>query len=391
MSVRAAEIIRPRFERAHGRYERVELYSDEFVKLTQVRKERNPVTDELKADILSQGLINSVDVARVTREMLEEYLGFVESTWGQAASIGEFDSQRQDDGNYFLLIAGHSRHQAIEELEEEHRDTGLFPTLPLEAKVHTVAGVWDIIRIQLGENIHSTPPKERRAIALVEAYEYGKSIGLWKDEESFLLSPESGDATLNALQEALGFSRLPVDIRNMALDKTIPYTAGVEMGKSVDSIRGYLTAKHPEDTSPEDIETMVNIELTILAANILKQPMNSTASEKYITGQRMHWRKLTRDITKPPKESLELVMLATPDETLRIARRRLGQELAQLAKVPGSRVTALIAESGWLVGEKETERLLQDLEQSNERALRAVGTQGLRRAGIAAVPDEAMF
>lgn len=391
MSVQTAEIITQDYERVHGRYERAELYSHEFVKLFQVRKERNTVADELKSDIFSQGLLNPVDVARASREMLIEYLHFVETTWGQAASIEEFDSQRQDDGCYFLLIAGHSRHQAIEELEQEHIETGMFPVMPIEAKIHRVENVWDIIRIQVGENIHSTPPKERRAIALVEAYEYGKHIGLWKDEEAFLASPESGDATMNALQEAIGFSRLPVDLRNMALDKTIPYAAGVEMGKSVDSLRNYLRVKHPEETPTAEIDSMINIELTILAANVLEKKMNSTASERYITGQRIHWRKLAKAIVKPPKDTLELVMLATPDETLRNARRRLGEKLSQLSRVPGSRVAALIAESGWLVGEGETERLLEDLRQSNERAQRAVGSNGLRHAGHVSPDDATMF
>ena len=195
-------------------------YSDEIVKLSQVRGEQNIVSGELVTDIRNNGLINPLDIAIVSEELLIEYLSFVEKTWGSAAEIDEFTHLRQEDGSYSLLMAGHSREQAIEDIEEQDAlENGVMVRHPIPVKIHeNIESVWDIIRIQLGENIHSQPPKERQAIALVEAFEFGG----WDSVEDFLAEANIKNVTKGFMEKALQFRKLPKEIRSYVLAGPVP-------------------------------------------------------------------------------------------------------------------------------------------------------------------------
>ena len=396
------EVTKPRYERVHGRYERIELFSNQFVKLAQIRGERNTVSEELKADIVHQGLINPVDVVRIDESLLVDYIDFVNRVWSSSSVLDDFSTQRNEDGTYHLLVAGYSRHLAIEEAEDE----GLMARYPIEAKVHSAESIWDIVTIQSSENIHSTPPKERRAIALVEAYELGLAEGRWTNQQEYIDSTEGNETTMHALQEAQSFSRLPPRVRNLVFDGTIPFSAGVQIGRSVGVIREYLAVQYYggersakvkgsvyshimesgrfADATKEQIDLNVSIELWNLAAGILRDEKRRSVigAERFVVGQRKQWRDFTKLIKNPEGTVPGITLEYTPDMTFLNSQRRLKSSLHSLARVPGSRISSIIAESGWLISEPELDILRAELQQTNQRAQRSIGDVSARHSGL---------
>lgn len=222
-----------------NRFEIIELPVSDYVKLAQIRGERNPVTGELKASIMAEGLLYEPISACVSEELLTQYITFVNKLWGSNSSIDDFAANRQENGSYYLIVAGHSRHQAFEELIQEKK---LPEGQTLPTRMAKVSTVWDIIQLQRADNIHSAPPKERNAMATIEAYEWGLQQGDWKNMSEFATwNKKSGkEVSTTALREMQYFAKLPGSIRVFILGKNIPYSVGVEMGRAVDHIRRYF-------------------------------------------------------------------------------------------------------------------------------------------------------
>lgn len=366
------------YEHVRGRFETVQLYTKQFVKMAQVRKERNKVSRDLKTDIyersqhnIDESLINPIDVAYVDKELLQEYLAFVQKTWGSAASIEDFEDKRTSDGMYFLLIAGHSRHQAVEELQNEHADDGTFPVVPLEAKVHTINSVWDIIKAQIGENISSVPPRERRAIAIVEAYYYGLGKD-WNNEQEFLEKCGIDGVTEGTFAEAMNFAKLPEEIRNFVLAGPIPYNTGVQLGLCVPALREHFLAKHGGNLKEDDMREMLKRELAIAANTIVEEKKNVTSAEIYLTSLRNSWRDMTAAIKGKKPDRLDLVMISAPDRTLNEQARRLKEVLKRLGTRRGQELVELLDLNAEVVGADAVAPLLEDVRVANERAVTAV-------------------
>lgn len=375
-------------EYARGRYEYVELYTNEVVKLSQVRKERNKVSAELKNDIYekSQGdinssLINQLDAVHVKADLFKDYLEFVETTWGSSAEIEDFEDLRDADGKYYLLAAGHSRHLSIEELEEEHVEDGTFPRVPIVHKVHEVKTVWDIITIQIGENIYNKPPQERRAIAIVEAYYYGLGKeGYWNNEAEFLASGKIENVTEGAFAEAMHFARLPYTIRNFVLAGPVQYKVGVELGLTVGPLAEYLKATHPDDLLEDKLKDMVTRELAILVDTIVEQKKTIEGATTYLTGQRSQWRDIVKSLKNPRDGEFKLEMICEPDRTLDQQQRRLNEVLRSLGRRRGQELMAMLELNSEVVGEAAIDPLLRDAIAANNQATATLS----KRAQIAA-------
>jgi|GEM_PF-1512203 hypothetical protein len=393
VETRRGEILRSndnRYERfVYGR-----RYADEIVKMSQVRGEQNIVKPELVADIDQNGLINPIDVGIISEELLEQYIGFVKKTWGEAAELADFAHLRQDDGTYTLLIAGHSRHQAIDEIEEsECLKTGQMVRNPIPVKIHDIGSVWDIIRIQLGENIHSQPPKERQAIALVDAFEYGVEIGEWANVDEFLEATEYDEVTPNSMKQALQFRKLPADIRNYVLAGPVHYYAGIELAKTMEPLRRYHIAKLGirEDQVPlheASIAELVKQDLAILAHSLVIDKLNSTASKARIAGVRNKWNEERAAILGGPKKKntleLDFVTEDMAQTYIRQKTREITAQLHKLASLKGDDVTTMIQLAESRVGSKVVQECLElqlhDAEQSIQRGRRALGQQASQGA-----------
>ncbi len=396
--------VEPGHERAHGKFETVELHSWQFVKLSQIRGDKNPVTQELKESIVATGLLNPIDVARMTREQLEQYIQFTNETWGAEAEIDDFDAQLMDDGHYYLIVAGHTRHEAIDEAEQE----GLLYPIPLMAKVHPVHEVEDIIELQSAENTHSQPRQERGTMAAVEAFNWGKKQGKWSTVDEYI-ERYTGKNKLDAkgMRDALHFANMPTDVRQFVLSGVMKHTAGVELGKSVDTVRDYLAVKNgylgvddmrladPESEDAILLEKAVTGTLMAKAIYVSGQKLNSTASKKHLEAWRGDMKRFLAKERRQDTKEPEFQILTDMDPRRQLEayqrglRRSIGQTLGEMSKRPAAEYATVIQLSQRLVDEGETERLLGDMETSLKKQLRQIG--GVAAQEIVEAPEQAMF
>jgi hypothetical protein len=364
------------------------------VKLSQVRAEQNIVKGELVADIRRNGLINPIDVGVIDEALLVTYLDFVKDTWGAAAELGDFESLRQSDGTYTLLLAGHSRHQAIEDIEEQEcLETGVMQRHAIPVKVHTIESVWDVIRLQLGENIHSQPPKERQAIALVEAYEYGN----WDSVDDFLESVAGKDVTKGFMEKAIRFRELPPEIRSYVLSGPVPYYAGVELALTVEPLKRFYEAKLGgilEETERETggLDTLVRQELTILCNRIIESRMNSTAAQAHVKSWRKHWNDATKTMLDEPSDQnmldFEFVSEGT-DRYIKAKEAEISRQLASMARLKHSDVVTMIRLADGAVGRDKINALLEkqtvDAENAVKKGRSLLGKKAHQGAAMAEI------
>jgi hypothetical protein len=359
------------------RYERFtysKRYSDEIVKLSQVRAEQNIVKGELVVDIRRNGLINPIDVGVISEALLVEYLQFVKNTWGAAAELEDFENLRQPDGSYTLLLAGHSRHQAIEDIEEQEcLETGVMVRAAIPVKEHAIGSIWDIIRIQLGENIHSQPPKERQAIALVEAYEYGN----WNSVDEFLESGAGKDVTKGFMEKAIRFRELPPEIRSYVLSGPVPYYAGVELALTVEPLKKFYAAKIGKSLDKiehenDGMDILVRQELTILCNRIIESRMNSTAAQTHVKSWRKHWNDATKKLLDEPsaQNTLDFELESEDiDKFIKAKEAEISRQLASMARLKHSDVVTLIRLADGAVGREKVNALLEKQTSDAEKAV----------------------
>lgn len=345
----------PTRERILGEYEQRPFRPDELITLSQIRGERNVVTNELKEDILFQGLLNPIDVSLVTRELLEQYIDFTNRTWGSEATIDDYLHLAMPDGRFPLLKSGHSRHEAVTELIAEGR-------LPADQQVMTrissAESVQDIIDWQRGENIHSQPPRERTAMALVESYMHGLESGQWATEQEFIAAQKAKgrDASKGALDQALKYAQLPPRIRNFILAGQIPYLAGVEMGATTGILTEFIARSHGyrgvddpklDDEGRTTLHEIVVMKLDMLCNRITEGRLNSTASQKFIQGRRNEWTRLVRSMRSGRRLKQGSLDFEFGQDQLELAyeaaRRDLAAQLRELTrKYNGADVAELL-------------------------------------------------
>lgn len=377
-------------ERILGDYEYLPFRPDSLVSLSQIRGERNIVTDELKGDILYQGLINPVDVSLVSRDLLEEYVLFTNSTWGSETSIEDYLHLQLPDGRFPLLKSGHSRTTAIAELIAEGK---LSEDTRIMTKVSVANGIFDIVQWQRGENIHSQPPRERVAMALVESYTYGLNNGLWHNEAEFIdiQSQQGRTIAKGPLDHALKYSRLAPRIRNFILAGDVPYLAGVEMGATMEVLAEYVARTNGYDgqndprlsTSPDRLDKLrkvVELEMDRICNRITGENLNSTASQKVVQAKRNAWAGAIKSMRQPKKGRDETVLHFefaddALDNAVAAAERALKRELSETkSKYAGHDIPAFLKLQQGILPEKDVQELLASFEEELVRTRQALGS-----------------
>jgi hypothetical protein len=277
----------PTYERkVFGEHETIELPVASFVRLPQVRSGMNPDLPELKQSIKTRGLLNQIDAARMSEEQLVAYVDFVNRTWKTHVTLDDYAHQQQPDGHYYVVIAGHTRTEAVYQLQEE--DEAGFEYAMI-AKVHPISTPEEIIGLQLDENIHSKPAQEQRAIAVVETYRYGLEQGLWKSKADFLRQSKE-KFSRKVLDEALGFAQLPLEARDFVFSGNVSYNAGVALGLATDTIMDYVAVRlgyleeMPAEAA-EEFDDAYRLEIGKMVAHISNRGLNGPAAKKYIAGQ----------------------------------------------------------------------------------------------------------
>lgn len=206
----------------YGQYEYIELELDQIVVLPQVRKTKNSKIEEMADSIEDKGLINPLDVAKLTKEELLFHVKFISELWKKEIDVNKF---KEIDGYYYVLIAGHTRLEALKiNAKKKKRED------KVSLKVHKVKTSEEILAIQLDENIHSEPKIEERAIAIIETYHIGLLNGKWSNKEEFM-KQVNNKFSRRILSEALAFANLASEIQEYIFSYNIPFAIGVELGR----------------------------------------------------------------------------------------------------------------------------------------------------------------
>lgn len=272
-----------------GEYDQRPIPVQQLVVMPQVRSGMNPDLRDIKESIRSNGLLNPIDVAVMDEFQLTDYIEFVNDLWGTEVSMLDFEGKQDENGFYHLVVAGHTRTEAIMQLEREDE---FGQTYAVMAKIHKVSDPSEIISLQLDENLHSKPAQERQAMAIVEAYEYGRRHDRWTTPAEFA-KLNKGKFSRKILSEALGFARLPSEARDFVFSGSLSYNAAVELGKASENFMDSIAARFGlgADEAPtsdlviDDMQEAYRLLLAGHIAHIQAHGLNSTASKKYIQGQ----------------------------------------------------------------------------------------------------------
>ena len=337
-----------------GEHQLVELPVGQLVRLPQVRSGLNPELPELKASIRAHGLLNAIDVARMDQAELGTYIDFVNRTWRTDVSLDDYQAQLQPDGRFYLVIAGHSRAEAISQLQQEEGDGCEYGIV---AKVHSASTPEEIIELQLSENIHSKPPQERRAMAIVETWQYGLENGMWRSKAEFLRQ-SGGKFSRRVLDEAIGFSQLPPEARDFVFSGNFSYSAAVALGLASDTLMEYVGMRLGyDDGVPEgaadEFGQAYREEVALLIARVFNAGLNGPAAKKLIEGQAAHMKEL---LDKANGRTVQPALLLIPaEEQAQAYRRKLSQELTsamrEMERLSIDSVTVVTRLQAQLVGE----------------------------------------
>ena len=256
--------------RIFGTYEYYNIEANKLVVLPQVRKIKNTKIDELIDSIQDKGLINQIDVARLTYDELQAHINFLNQLWRKDVSIDSFENI---EGLYYVVIAGHSRLLAIQEIGKRENCQCMT-----NVKIHPAHSSEDILAIQLDENIHSEPRIEERAIAIIETYRLGLMNGKWNDKNEFIRLNQH-KFSRRVLGDALAFSDLPIEVQEFIFKYNIPYAVGVELGRAYPLIEKYEIDKL-KDPENDEIDANQLTECMSLHYGILTMKLQKAGSVK---------------------------------------------------------------------------------------------------------------
>lgn len=370
-----------------GEYVTRHIPVEHLIMLSQVRGGKNPESEKLKASIEANGMINPIDVACMTHDDLERYIGFVNRVWGSNLLIDDYNA-RMLDGAYYLVVAGHSRTIAVVDIARDNPQSQYI----LNCKIHPISSPEDIINLQLEENIHSKPSLERQAMAIIEAYQWGLEVGRWRSKQEFIRL-QRGSVKPKQLDDALGFASLPEGMRRFVFGKHIPYAAALELGRQSDTMVRYEKQRLKYDELPEIVgqkddgqpitrdDALAEVlwhRINELVMHISKHQLNSTAAKKYIEGQAAVWHKALDDDNDTTREAAMLELSwATPAEEanqyIRDRRAAFEAMLRQISTLPVEQAKELVRLSGVLVG-IDTAYADQILDETARRAREMLGS-----------------
>jgi len=341
----AAEIPEHLRPREYGRKENAPVLLRGLVMVSQQRGSNNPAYANIKESIKNGDLINPPDIALLQRDALDDYILFINKIWGAEHDIGDYEPD--EDGYYHLVIAGHTRVEAMIEIEDEK----IYELIELGYDISDVVPptVWskiyrdkqpeDILALQMDENLHEKPSQERTAIAMVETYLYGLEVGKWRTKKEFIEANE-GKFSQNTLNKALVFCELDQVTRDFVFTGAVAYGPIVELAKTVQAHRQYIRMRYFSAVAEVDLtdEQLAEIEQEIAQWNagevayIQKKHLNVTACKKRYESFRSTWQDYD------PEHESQAALFSDPTREWRDARRHtrdtLRRRVTEIAKLP---------------------------------------------------------
>lgn len=191
----------------------------------QMRDEFNAEDlEELKDSIRATGLLNGIILYEMPSDFAQEYVDFTNQNWGTNVDFGSYVPN--ENGNYYILVAGERRYRAISSIIEED---GLSPdAVSVSSQVRTTSSFLDMMGVQVAENVYGRPKAHQYAKILYQIYTLGLEAGAYSGPEDFLREAKGGRV---AAKNALTYFELPSYIHEL-----------VDAGKFK---YGYALAVHP--------------------------------------------------------------------------------------------------------------------------------------------------
>ncbi|HOP65804.1 MAG TPA: ParB/RepB/Spo0J family partition protein [Bacilli bacterium] len=302
-----------------GKYEYAIINLDDLVFLPQVRKIKNSKLEELAESIATRGLINPLDVAKLSYEELLKHIKFLNQLWNRNVDINSF---KPVDGFYYVIIAGHSRLEALKiNAKKNHREDQTV------VKIHKAKTSEEILAIQLDENIYAEPRLEERAIAIIETYRLGIINKKWKDKGEFI-EQNKDKFSKRILSDALAFSDLPLEVQEYIFAGNIFYAVGVELGRLFSLIERY-------EKEFEQDETLLKRNVELHYATLLMRLQKVGSVKKSLAVLSSH-RKSLCDYFKPKEEVQQELFDYWQDGPDRQGEAHRNQLLAEYKKISGA-------------------------------------------------------
>lgn len=246
----------------YGKYEYMEVDIHQLIALPQVRKEKNAKIDELVQSISQNGLINPIDIVIMNMEQFKRHIDFINGLWHLTI---DFKAYPSIENQYYVIVAGHTRYQAICQIEKEQNQNS-----KISVKIHQAKTSEDILSLQLDENIHKEPRIEERAIAIIEYYNLGLQTGKWSTKNDFIKENQH-KFSRTILNDALAFSNNPPEIQSYILNGNAYYQVGVELGKIANLIIEHEKYQLDGNYTEEQLKRAIWYRYAIILSQIQKK------------------------------------------------------------------------------------------------------------------------
>ncbi len=368
-----------------GLRRRVQLPARKLVTLTQMRPDRNPRISEITESINAQGMINDINVACVDRRTFEDYVNFTNALWGVQDESAHYDDFRLSNGMYLLVVAGHTRlaaalalsDQAAEHyaLENDMARKDVNDAPKISATLYEKVTPEEILAIQLAENLHYAPSGERRAMAIIESYEYGKLQGRWSSIKEFAVCNE-GLVSESMLRDALAFSGLPPEMRTFVFHGTVSYTSAVLLGRAVPHI-GERFSEAVELGEATEADRAEYIRHTVMAkmTELHKKGLRGVALKTHMKTWTDSFRPANRMAAR--QQALDFALYSTEEQVqmaIAQARAEYVYQLDQLVRDEHEERVRLILEAHRAAGlDDEALALIQERAVAHASLVRSIG------------------
>lgn len=364
--------------RTFGDHELKKVPVRSLIMMPQVRAKMNPDYPAIRESIRDGDLINQPDIAVMNRETFTTYVEFVNKVWGSELTVEQFDDMAVD-GQYHLVIAGHTRTEGILEIADED---GVNHNVM--CKVHEANDPMDVVSIQLDENLHSKPTQERSALVIVESYLLGKEQGAWSNEEEFIAKVGT-KLSKDQVKDAVGFARLPEEIRDFVFTGQLQYSAALALGRGSQTIEDYVMAEMgyvmiANDKQKERFDKAYNLCVTILVAEVTNRKLNSTAAKKYIQAKIDKFQMKTRKILGVADINEPQIKMATAADQDKIYARQLRREFDQAMQAVATSPVAATEQALLLFGRLsgvDTKEAQEVAARGRKRLVKSMGDVGL--------------
>lgn len=231
--------------------------------------------DNLATSINAAGLQNPLIMFEMGEELKDWYVNLCNEAWPGEADPSQYIEN--EDGNYWVLIAGERRLRAIDSTVDSK---GYDPEkVFISCQIRTCESSLDMMRSQAAENIYNAPRPFQYATIIHEIYRLGLEAGLYETEAEFIRehSPAGREATKNALR----FFKLPSYVRDYVAQDEIGYGHSLIL---LDYYQAYEEKLDDMDITDDEKDQLMKIRLESRLLKIISAGWTKTQLESFIPG-----------------------------------------------------------------------------------------------------------